>query len=99
MVARWVNSLLQGVTMRALSTIKHHIRVSDDARYLTAGQLRERYGVSDMWLWRHMRQHGFPKPVRFGGPTSVRHWVLSEIETWERDHTKSEARPQSEGVR
>jgi predicted DNA-binding transcriptional regulator AlpA len=42
------------------------------------------FGVSDMWVWRHMRDHGFPKPVQFGGPTSARHWKLSDIETWER---------------
>jgi hypothetical protein len=31
-------------------------------RWLTAAQMRERYGVSDMWLWRRTaeadRQHG-----------------------------------------
>jgi predicted DNA-binding transcriptional regulator AlpA len=74
--------------MRALSTIKHRIRVSDDARYLTIGQVRERFGVSDMWVWRYMRQHGFPKPVQFGGPTSARHWLLSAIEQWERERSK-----------
>lgn len=98
MVARWVNSVIRGVTMRVFSPIKHHIRVSDDARYVTAGQLRERYGVSDVWLWRHMHQHGFPKPVKFGGPTSARHWVLSDIETWEREHAKSYAHSLSKNV-
>jgi predicted DNA-binding transcriptional regulator AlpA len=62
------------------------IRISDDVRYLTIGQVRRRYGdVSDMWVWRYMRSHGFPKPVQFGGPTSARHWLLSDIEQWERD--------------
>ncbi|MGA8613498.1 MAG: hypothetical protein WB760_17880 [Xanthobacteraceae bacterium] len=42
--------------MRAISTIKHRIRIADDARYLTIGQVRERFGVSDMWVWRHMRR-------------------------------------------
>jgi predicted DNA-binding transcriptional regulator AlpA len=88
MATRWVNSVIRGVTMRALSTIKHHIRVSDDARYLTAGQIRERFGVSDMWIWRYMRSHDFPRPVRFGGPTSARHWLLIEIELWERDRAQ-----------
>ena len=46
---------------------------------LTAGQVRVRFGgVSDMWLWRYMRDHGFPKPVRFGGPKSARHWLISD---------------------
>jgi predicted DNA-binding transcriptional regulator AlpA len=65
------------------STLTHRIRVSDDVRYLTAGQVRVRFGgVSDMWLWRYIRDHGFPKPVRFGGPTSARHWLISDIEQW-----------------
>ncbi|HEX7232402.1 MAG TPA: AlpA family phage regulatory protein [Candidatus Binatia bacterium] len=70
--------------MRAVSTIKRRINVSTDARYLTIGQVRERFGVSDMWVWRHMRSHGFPRPVQFGGPTSARHWLLTDIEHWER---------------
>jgi predicted DNA-binding transcriptional regulator AlpA len=74
--------------MRALSTITHRIRVSDDARYLTIGQVRERFSVSDMWVWRYMRQHGFPQPVQFGGPTSARHWLLADIENWERERAK-----------
>jgi predicted DNA-binding transcriptional regulator AlpA len=75
-----------------LSTIPRYVRVSDDARYLTAGQLRERFGVSDMWLWRYMRRHGFPKPVQFGGPTSARHWRLTEIEQWERERVSAGGR-------
>jgi predicted DNA-binding transcriptional regulator AlpA len=72
----------------AHSTLTHRIRVSEDARYLTAGQVRVRFGgVSDMWLWRYMRDHGFPKPARFGGRTSARHWLLSDIEKWERQRT------------
>jgi predicted DNA-binding transcriptional regulator AlpA len=69
----------------AHSTLTYRIRVSDDTRYLTIGQVRERFGVSDMWVWRHMRDHEFPKPVQFGGPTSARHWLLTDIEQWERD--------------
>jgi predicted DNA-binding transcriptional regulator AlpA len=69
----------------AIETITRHIRVADDPQYLTIGQVKRRFGdVSDMWIWRYTRRHGFPKPVRFGGPTSARHWKLSDIETWER---------------
>jgi predicted DNA-binding transcriptional regulator AlpA len=75
--------------MHTHSILTHRIRVSDDARYLTAGQVRLRFGgVSDMWLWRAMRHHGFPKPVRFGGPTSARHWLVSDIEEWERERCR-----------
>jgi predicted DNA-binding transcriptional regulator AlpA len=69
----------------AQSTTRHRIRVSDDARYLTIGQVRERFGVSDMWVWRYTRDHGFPRPVQIGGPTSARHWLLTDIEQWQRE--------------
>jgi predicted DNA-binding transcriptional regulator AlpA len=71
----------------AHSTLRHRIRVSDDTRYLTIGQVRERFGVPDMWVWCYMRRHNFPKPVQFAGPTSARHWRLTEIEDWESKRT------------
>jgi predicted DNA-binding transcriptional regulator AlpA len=71
--------------VRAIASLRRRIEVSIDTRYLTIGQVRERFGVSDMWVWRHMRDHGFPKPIQFGGKTSARHWLLSDIEQWERD--------------
>jgi predicted DNA-binding transcriptional regulator AlpA len=73
----------------AHSTLTHRFRVSEDSRYLTIGQVRERFAVSDMWVWRYMRRHGFPKPVKFGGPTSARHWLISDIEHWERHRAKT----------
>ena len=72
----------------AIATTAKRFQVADDTRYLTIGQVRERFGVSDMWVWRYMRKHGFPKPIQFGGPTSARHWRLSEIEEWERERIK-----------
>jgi predicted DNA-binding transcriptional regulator AlpA len=72
----------------AVSSVRHRIQVSDDVRFLTSGQVRERYSCSDMWIYRHMAAHGFPKPVKFGGPTSARHWLLSEVEEWERQRAK-----------
>jgi predicted DNA-binding transcriptional regulator AlpA len=71
-----------------VSTIPHRLRVSGDTRFLTIGQVRERFNVSDMWVWRYMRNHGFPRPVKFGGPTSARHWLLADIEQWERERIK-----------
>ena len=75
--------------MRALSKRPRHITVSADARYLTIGQLCERFGISTMWIWRHMRHHGFPQPIKFGGPTSARHWKIEEIEAWECERANS----------
>jgi hypothetical protein len=28
----------------------------EDERYLTSGQIRQRYGVSDMWIWRRLAE-------------------------------------------
>lgn len=68
-----------------VSTIKRRIHVSDDPLYLTTGQVRERYHVSDMWIWRAMHRvdHPFPQPIRFGGVKCARRWRLADIEAWE----------------
>jgi hypothetical protein len=52
-------------------------------RYLTAPQLRERYGGrSEMWLERIMRRDAnFPHPIRMG---RYRLWDLVALETYER---------------
>ena len=54
-------------------------------RYLTAAQLRARYGgVSHMWIERRLRYDPtFPRPVKLGG-SLIRMWDLAEIEAWER---------------
>jgi predicted DNA-binding transcriptional regulator AlpA len=75
--------------VRAVSKRSHYITLSQDARYLSAAQIRERFGVSAMWLIRYMREHGFPKPIKFGGPTSARHWLISDVEQWERERVAS----------
>jgi hypothetical protein len=28
----------------------------EDERYLTSAQIRQRYGVSDMWIWRRLAE-------------------------------------------
>jgi predicted DNA-binding transcriptional regulator AlpA len=77
--------LFHRMSQLELTTSTHRIRVSDDVRYLTIGQVKRRYGgVSDMWVHRRLRE-GFPKPVRFGGPTSARHWLITDLEQWEHE--------------
>jgi hypothetical protein len=51
--------------------------------YLTAAQARARYGgVSDMWLWRRLRDDpDFPRPLVVG---SRRIFKLSQLVAWER---------------
>jgi predicted DNA-binding transcriptional regulator AlpA len=85
-----IGALFRRVSQLEQTAFSHRIRISDDVRYLTIGQVKRRYGgVSDMWVWRYMRQHGFPKPVQFGGPTSARHWLVADLEQWERERSKS----------
>jgi predicted DNA-binding transcriptional regulator AlpA len=66
----------------AQSTIKHRIVQSDDVAFLTAGQVRERYSVSNMWLHRKMRAGAFPTPVRLGGGR-LRFWRVADLLRWE----------------
>jgi predicted DNA-binding transcriptional regulator AlpA len=67
----------------ALATQKHRIHVSDDARFLTAGQVMERYGVSKMFLVRKMAAGLFPKPVHLAG-SRIRFWKRADLEAFER---------------
>ena len=74
----------------ALSSIPHRIQVSDDRKYLSIGQLCERYSVSRMWVERRLRDPNLPlpQPHRFGGPKSARRWTVADIEAWERARAK-----------
>ena len=54
-----------------------------DSEYLTAGQVRQRFGgASRMWLHRRITNDGFPAPVLFGG--RYRYFKLADIQEWER---------------
>jgi predicted DNA-binding transcriptional regulator AlpA len=54
-----------------------------DALWLSAGQLRKRYGgVSFMWIERRLKSDPqFPKPRKFG---RLRFWRIDQIEAYER---------------
>jgi predicted DNA-binding transcriptional regulator AlpA len=56
--------------------------------YLPAAAVRARYGVSDMTLWRWLRNEalGFPTPIRIN---QRRFWKLAELESWEASHDQS----------
>lgn len=50
--------------------------------YLSAKQIANRYGASEVTIWRWARElEGFPKPIKLG-PNCTR-WLLSSIEAWE----------------
>jgi hypothetical protein len=55
----------------------------EQKRYLTAAQLRARYGgVSHMWIERRLKDEPrFPHPQKFG---RLRFWELAQIEAYER---------------
>ena len=53
------------------------------SEFLTAVQVRARYGVGRMWIERRIKQSAFPRPLKFGGVSAVRFWRRSDIEAWE----------------
>jgi predicted DNA-binding transcriptional regulator AlpA len=57
--------------------------LSEDKGFLTARKTRERYGVTDMTLYRWLRDErmGFPKPIYFG---RFRYFRIPDLENWER---------------
>jgi len=80
------------------------ITIPADAEFLSAAQVKTRFGgVSDMWLHRKLKEHGFPQPTTFG--TAARYWRISELIAWEtaiRDravNTPSEKRFNRKGSR
>ena len=56
--------------------------MTDERAYLPAGQVRTRYGVSDMALWRWLKNEPlkFPQPMRINGR---RFWRLADLQEWE----------------
>jgi predicted DNA-binding transcriptional regulator AlpA len=56
--------------------------MKNEQAYLPAAAVRARYGVSDMSLWRWLRDDslGFPPPIRIN---NRRFWRLSCLEAWE----------------
>lgn len=56
--------------------------MADEQVYLTAMQVRRRYGGrSDMWLFRALQEDPtFPRPIKLRGQ---RYWRLAELVAWE----------------
>ena len=55
--------------------------------YLTAANLRARYGRTDMTIHRWLRdpEMNFPRPYYFG---RYRHWRIDELEIWEEEQAR-----------
>ena len=57
-------------------------------RLIARRELRSRFPVSDMTIWRWMRAGHFPEPIRIGGRN---YWRESQILQWLQAHTPTEA--------
>ena len=59
--------------------------------FLTGPKVRARYGVSDMTLWRWLRDMrlDFPRPTYLG---RFRYWRLDDLERWERAQPRGSTR-------
>jgi predicted DNA-binding transcriptional regulator AlpA len=62
----------------------------DNKVYLPAAAVRSRYSISDMSLWRWLRDPklGFPRPMRINGR---RFWKLAALEAWDKSHEEEAA--------
>jgi hypothetical protein len=59
-------------------------------QYLPGRQVRDRYKVSDMTLWRWLRD----SELKFPQPTIInrrRYWLIQDLEAWERARSSREA--------
>ena len=67
-------------------------------RYLTGPQVRERYSLSDVGLWRWLRDDklGFPQPVM--RVRDRRYWLEEDLIAWERSMIPHGDRCQTESV-
>lgn len=66
-----------------------------NAEFLSARRVLDRYGVSDMTLyrWLHDKKMQFPQPCYFG---RLRFWRLGDLENWERAQIRGSGAPQSQ---
>lgn len=49
--------------------------------YLSAAQVRQRYGnISDMTLWRWLKNNSFPKPRKIN---ERRYWDATDLDAWD----------------
>jgi predicted DNA-binding transcriptional regulator AlpA len=63
--------------------------------FATGSQIRIRYGISDMtlWRWAHDPALGFPRPVYIN---RRRYWRLAEVEAWERSRARARSMEETE---
>jgi hypothetical protein len=61
---------------------------SQRGAYLTAGQVRGRYGITDMTLWRWLRdpELGFPQPVTI---RRRRYWSEAKLDAFDSEREQA----------
>ena len=66
----------------------HRVFGKDADAYVPARAVWERFGITDMSLWRWLRDErmAFPKPVYFG---RFRYFKVAEINAWERGQVEA----------
>jgi predicted DNA-binding transcriptional regulator AlpA len=59
-------------------------------QFLPARHVWQRYSISDMTLWRWLRnpELGFPQPIKIG---RHRYWRLADLVSWERSRCSSQS--------
>jgi predicted DNA-binding transcriptional regulator AlpA len=64
--------------------------MNDMAEFIPATAVLLRYGISDMSLWRWLKDStlNFPRPVYIG---RFRYWKIVELEEWERNLPRERA--------
>jgi prophage regulatory protein len=69
--------------VRRQTTFPHKIVASDDATFMTSGEVRERYRVSPMWIVRRLKSDPtFPRPLCLG--PRLRRWSRADLLAWEK---------------
>jgi predicted DNA-binding transcriptional regulator AlpA len=63
------------------------VATTAQSTYLSTDQVCARFGgVTRMWIYRAIRSHGFPSPLKFGDHSARGHafYSLATVERWER---------------
>jgi predicted Rdx family selenoprotein len=69
------------------ATLKATVHTAANDSFVTSAQVRARYSVSDMWIWRRQRDgSGFPAPMIVN---KRKFWRVADLVDWERAKTEA----------
>jgi hypothetical protein len=99
---QFASRVLPGTTMHTAAKLRtvDHDAPKDDECWLASKMVRERYGVSDMSLWRWTNQPKlglppFPTAVMFNGR---KRWQLGQLRQWDAAVTAATAEAPSKNI-